>query len=169
MFFDDLRVVHSEGPVVQRDDYYPFGLTFGSYSRAMAKGNSFLYQGKERQDVLGLNSTDFGWRMYDPAAGRTWQPDPHADRYTDLSPYSWAGNDPIATIDPDGRDIKETSRGLLLTGQDAQMFYRALSYAFVQDGCKCDCPGKPPCEEQRALVENELLTRNDGQDFVMRA
>jgi uncharacterized protein RhaS with RHS repeats len=42
--------------------------------------------------------------MYDPAIGRTFQPDPHADFYYDLSPYSWVGNNPINIIDPTGMD-----------------------------------------------------------------
>jgi RHS repeat-associated protein len=63
-----------------------------------------LYQGKELQEELGLGTFDFEWRMYDPAIGRTFQPDPHADFYFDLSPYSWVANNPINVIDPTGMD-----------------------------------------------------------------
>jgi RHS repeat-associated protein len=63
-----------------------------------------LYQGKELQDDLGLDVFDFEARMYDPAIGRTFQLDPHADSYFALSPYSWVGNNPINVIDPTGMD-----------------------------------------------------------------
>src|SRR5690606_30998853 len=33
VYFDDLIVKQRHGPVVQGDDYYPFGLTFNSFSR----------------------------------------------------------------------------------------------------------------------------------------
>ncbi len=33
VYFDDLTIKHLHGPVVQADDYYPFGLTFNSYRR----------------------------------------------------------------------------------------------------------------------------------------
>jgi len=33
VFFDDFKVEHIQSPVVQMDDYYPFGLTFNSYQR----------------------------------------------------------------------------------------------------------------------------------------
>jgi RHS repeat-associated protein len=64
-----------------------------------------LYQGKEKQDELDLNLFDFHARQYDPTIGRTTTIDPHADNYGNLSPYSWVGNNPIITIDPDGMDF----------------------------------------------------------------
>ncbi len=33
VFFDDFRVEHVKGPVVQVEDYYPFGLAFNSFQR----------------------------------------------------------------------------------------------------------------------------------------
>lgn len=66
--------------------------------------NKYLYQGKELQKELGLGIYDFQAREYDPAIGRTWQSDPHAEKYYNFSPYSWTANNPIHNIDPDGRD-----------------------------------------------------------------
>jgi len=63
-----------------------------------------LYQSKEWQSDLDLGIYDFEWRGYDPVLGRTWQPDPHAESYFSLSPYSWAGNNPINFADPTGLD-----------------------------------------------------------------
>jgi RHS repeat-associated protein len=70
-----------------------------------AGANKYLYQGKEYQNELGLDTYDFEWRMYDPAIGRTFQLDPMAVNYYSLSPYSWVANNPLKFIDPDGMDV----------------------------------------------------------------
>ena len=77
--------VDAGGNVVQRDDYYPFGLTFNHYE-STPPANQYLNQGKELQPEI--SAYDFEWRMYSPAIGRTWQLDPHSERYNDHSPYS---------------------------------------------------------------------------------
>jgi RHS repeat-associated protein len=85
--------------------YYPFGLTFNSYQRENSVKNQHLYNnGAERQDELDLNVDATKFRMYDPAMGRWWQPDPLADDGTliSLTPYNYSGNDPIRYNDPDG-------------------------------------------------------------------
>nr|WP_245405192.1 RHS repeat-associated core domain-containing protein [Algoriphagus sp. AGSA1] len=69
------------------------------------KANKYLYQGKEMMDDQNLNIYDFHARGYDPVIGRTLQQDPHAENYLSLSPYSWAGNNPMLYVDPDGMDI----------------------------------------------------------------
>src|SRR5690606_16100573 len=87
VFFDDLKVTHTKSPIVQQDDYYPFGLIFNSYSRENSIPQRFLYQEKEWQQDLSLNLYDFEWRLYDPLIVRTTTMDPHAERYPVLSPY----------------------------------------------------------------------------------
>jgi RHS repeat-associated protein len=104
VFFDDFKVEHIQSPVVQADDYYPGGLTFNSYNRENSVENKNLYQSKEWQDELDLNLYDFEWRQYDPTIWRTPTIDPLAEEFYDQSPYSWAGNNPILNIDPDGQD-----------------------------------------------------------------
>lgn len=79
MFFDDLRIDYTHSPVVQADDYYPFGLAFNSYSSGVK--NDFLYNGKELQDELDLGWYDYHARQYDPTVGRFMSVDPHADLY----------------------------------------------------------------------------------------
>jgi RHS repeat-associated protein len=46
----------------------------------------------------------FEARGYDNRVGRFLSPDPHAESYAGLSPYSYAGNSPLAFVDPSGKD-----------------------------------------------------------------
>ena len=105
VYFDDLQLTINEHPVIQTDDYYPFGLQFNSYSRVTSKQNDYLYNGKEKQTALNLGWYDYGARMYMPDIGRWGVIDPLADSYYSWSPFNYAINNPIRNIDPDGRGI----------------------------------------------------------------
>jgi RHS repeat-associated protein len=108
VYFDDLQIAHTTTPIVQKDDYYPFGLAFNSYSSG--DKNNYLYnQGTgdvtfrtERQQELGVDFTKH--RVYDPVIGRFWQVDPLADLPAQVgqSVYQYAWNNPITYNDPIG-------------------------------------------------------------------
>ena len=34
VYMDDMMVLHTEGPIIRMDDYYPFGLTFNTSERS---------------------------------------------------------------------------------------------------------------------------------------
>jgi len=112
VFFDNLTLVHRTGPLLQEDDYYPFGLEMKMLgSRVASKNeNKTTYSGKELQsaefsDGTGLELYDFGARNYDPQIGRWHNIDNSADKYLSYSPYNYALNSPLNVVDPDGNDI----------------------------------------------------------------
>jgi len=65
VYFDDFKVEHVKSPVIQSQDYYPFGLRYNSYSRENSLMNrNKLFQGQEHIDDLGLNWDSFKWRNH---------------------------------------------------------------------------------------------------------
>ncbi|MCW5921697.1 MAG: RHS repeat-associated core domain-containing protein [Saprospiraceae bacterium] len=83
--------------------YYPFGMQMEGMG-TQNPANKYLYNGKELNDDLGLNLSDYGARWYDAALGRWWSVDPLAAEYPSWSPYNFTFNNPIKYVDPNGMD-----------------------------------------------------------------
>ncbi|MEO7991735.1 MAG: DUF6443 domain-containing protein, partial [Chryseolinea sp.] len=105
VYFDDFKVEQIKSPIIQTNDYYPFGLTFNSNARESSVKQDYQYNGKELQDELELNWLDYGARMYLPELGRWVTMDPLSESYYFVSPYSYVDNNPVQNSDPDGRFI----------------------------------------------------------------
>jgi len=90
---------------LQELHYYPFGLIMEGIGTAKVADNAYKYNGKELNEDLGLNLSDYGARWYDAALGRWWSVDPLGEKYLGWSGYNYGVNSPINFIDPDGMQV----------------------------------------------------------------
>ena len=100
------RVVENENDSIEQvTHYYPFG---GVYADAGLNANmqKYKYNGKELDQMHGLNSYDYGARQYYPTVPIWDRMDPLSEKYYSMSPYAYCGDDPVNAFDPDGREIR---------------------------------------------------------------
>ena len=95
------EVVDAKGRILQRTNYYAFGLTSEESSSSI---QPYKYNGKEFDNMHGLNTYDYGARQYNPVTARWDRMDPHGESYYPHSPFAYCGNNPVMLVDPDGMD-----------------------------------------------------------------
>ena len=89
VFFDNLQVTHTQGPILEETHYYPFGLAIAGISSKALNGiaeNRHKYNDIEQNNDLDLNMYDAFFRNFDPQIGRWWQIDPKLSHWE--SPYT---------------------------------------------------------------------------------
>lgn len=100
------EVIGMRGNKYQSMDYYPFGTPFGeTISGTYPDYQQYKYNGKELDRMHGLDTYDYGARQYNPIAARWDRMDPLCEKYYDVSPYAYCGNNPINAIDEKGDSI----------------------------------------------------------------
>ena len=100
------EAVNIRGVVHQVTNYYPFGAPFADPDAVMnADLQPYKYNGKELDRMHGLDTYDYGARQYNPVTARWDRMDPMCEKYYDVSPYAYCGNNPVRYIDPDGKYI----------------------------------------------------------------
>ena len=61
---------------------------------------------KELDMMSGLNSYDYGARQYYSVVPAWDRVDPLCEKYYNISPYAYCGNNPVKYIDPDGKKVE---------------------------------------------------------------
>jgi len=88
--------------LVDVNDYYPFGMNHlksGASFFGVSSYKNYKYNGKELQET---GMYDYGARMYMADIGRWGVVDPLAETSRRWSTYTYAYNNPIRFVDPDG-------------------------------------------------------------------
>ncbi|WP_419870498.1 RHS repeat-associated core domain-containing protein [Chryseobacterium sp. CT-SW4] len=94
------------GEIVEVNNYYPFGLLH-DYTVTTQNVYQYKYNGKELQET---GMYDYGARFYMADIGRWGVVDPLAETSRRWSTYTYAFNNPIRFIDPDGRSGQDWIR-----------------------------------------------------------
>lgn len=129
-------VANAKGAVEQRNTYYPFGaLIQGGFSEDISSNQRYKFNGKELDRMFGLDSYDYGARMYDPSMIRWRSIDPLCEKYYSISPYAYCNNDPINSFDKDGMYIYMLFyvAGYARIGYDGDDDFKAAAYTRKAD------------------------------------
>ncbi|MFV0326925.1 MAG: RHS repeat-associated core domain-containing protein, partial [Bacteroides xylanisolvens] len=150
-------VANQSGTVIQKNHYYPFGTAFAEGTATEQGKQPYKYNGKELDQMHGLNLYDYSARYYESAIGRFTTVDPLAEKYYSISPYVYVGNNPIIRTDPTGMDwvtdkdnniiwndqatsAKNTPKGYTYIGNDdALLSHIGMQYDFPEK--KSESPG----------------------------
>lgn len=145
VFFDNLQLIQSRGPILEETHYYPFGLVMaGISSKAGGKiQNRYRFISKEEQcqefsDGSGLEIFDFGKRALDMQIGRWNVIDILCDISRKWSPYTFAMDNPIVLVDPDGMAVKAINGGFSFSGEDAVFAFGVLQSTYKNKQGKDD-------------------------------
>ena len=89
---------------------YPFGNTFADASTGQSL-QPYKYNGKELDRMYRLDRYNYGARNYDAAICQWTSVDSLAEKYYNVSPYVYCGNNPINAIDSDGKKVWTANGG----------------------------------------------------------
>jgi RHS repeat-associated protein len=112
VYFDDITVRHTTGPLMQEQAYYPYGLEIqGLSDKALMKAaTNYKYNaGSELEDEDGIGYYNTFYRKYDAQIGRFSGVDILAEKSVDLNPFHFGANNPAFYNDPYGDQF--TSNG----------------------------------------------------------
>ena len=99
-FLGSNRVTTDEyGNVINKNVQYPYGDDFNEKGSKEGLSNNYKFTGQEEDEDLYY----YGARYYDPSISRFISVDPIYS--SDISPYAYAGNNPLKYVDPSGEQV----------------------------------------------------------------
>jgi RHS repeat-associated protein len=105
VYFDNLQVSHARSPLLETNEYYPYGLKMASisYKASMTTTNRYGWNGgNEYEDEGELNYSNTFYRKYDAQIGRFTGVDMMAEKFAGINPYQFGANNPVMFNDPMG-------------------------------------------------------------------
>ena len=164
------------GELISLRDYYAFGMEW-ERPNAPATTDRYYYNGKEKQEVGNTGLLDYGARFYNPDIARWTTIDPIAEKYSNLSPYTYCANNPIKFIDPDGEAHKividnrnktiTVSQTIYTNAVSYSSAYKAASFWNKQSGYTyTDENGTKYAIKFNITVRTENATGKDLQDIA---
>ena len=181
----NIRVVTDQnGTVVERHDYLPFGEECSTGACASNPGltgsQPRRFTGKERDAETGLDY--FGARYYRSAMGRFTTVDPLVAPHVNLTDpqgwnrYSYARNNPLRYLDPDGRltiIIPGTWAGKAAWAQPGSDFNKAVSRTFGESAMVlpwnhrlADSGRRSAAETLKVLIETHTFREGEALNIV---
>ena len=163
----------STGAIEQLTAYYPYGGVIADLGTNQTSGQPYKFGGKELITANGLNEYDFGVRWYYQAVPHFTKPDPMCEKYYWLSPYLYCANNPVNIVDPNGKEVIDSTK------EDAEIAVDDMRAMFpdsefdrfrdliVQSGKKQNGKSLAPITEEALndVLVTEQLT-NDQQALV---
>ena len=151
MFEEDATT--GEAVIVQEHHYYPFGMRMEGVVNNQpipTNENTWLFNGQELQNELGLNWYAFSMRCYDPAVGRWFEQDPYNEFF---SPYVGIGNNPVNFVDPTGGFIQ--GHGFAVGSPNATNTYSSYNTLPVPYGFPESSSGGEWTQEVNAPIQHD--------------
>ena len=115
------EVVSETGEVKQVNAYYPFGTPIHALGTKESQ-QRYKYNGKEFDELHGLNTYDYGARQYAPLLPLWDRVDPLAEKYYGVSPYAYCLGNPVVQVDYEGTIVIPV---LYTNGIDQPIYYRS--------------------------------------------
>jgi RHS repeat-associated protein len=130
---------------VTAQDYYPFGMMSRVVLPNSGVPYKFGFNGKlNDNEVKGMgNEQDYGMRIYDPRVGRFLSVDPLTMDYPWLTPFQYAGNDPINYIDIDGLEQPDAPAAQTLTSTQPKPSFATKEFLDETRSGSVYKPGSP--------------------------
>ena len=122
--------------------------------------NQYKYNGKKLNGDFGLNWMDYGARWYDGTLGRWWSVDLMAEITLNISPYSYALNNPVILVDIDGMftsiipGIAEQYGEMDKVSKRSEIFNKAVYML----------ENKEPNKKVRITITGEIAKDADGEE-----
>lgn len=150
-------VTDAAGTPQERTEFHPYGRI--RHEEGAGPALDYRFTGKERDRETGLDY--FGARYYLPTTGNFVSPDPlegTLEAPQSLNRYTYAWNNPLAFVDPDGRDGKRTPVGDIVPEDEVNVLLDVGEW-----GLKSVAGGRPvPPEFMVKWVGEELGEQIDS-------